>query len=304
MARRSKIILEYRKYELPPHFPIRLISGDKWHISDIPSGVLHFHNCMEIGLCESGGGSLRFTAGDISVISSDTPHTTYSDPGTASKWSYLFVDPEELLLPFFPLNMLPHAELFQGILHGYRNLFSLARFPVIHRLAWQIVQEMGSGQLNYEISVRGLFLSLITELMRAVSALPGSGSTYSAIPIAPALQYMERHYMENFTMRVPADLCHMSPSHFRRVFGHIMGTGPLEHLTQIRIAKACTLLRMTEDSILHISEQVGFGSLSSFNRHFSAIHGESPTKWRKRMNVNQSVSILRYSGWLVPPPSG
>lgn len=313
MARHAKTIIEYRCYDLPPHFPILLLSGDIWHISDIPSGVLHFHNCLEIGLCESDNGTLvfqdrllHFAAGDITVISSDMPHSTYSAPGTASKWAYLFVDPEELLRPFFPLDMLPNSDLFRSVLHGYRNILSRGRFPALYELAWQVVNEMHTKQLNYEISVRGLFLALMTELMRVCSAVPAddaAGKDQGAFPIVPALEYISEHYMDDFPMDVLAKVCHMSSSHFRRVFGQIMGTGPLEHLIRMRVSKACTLLRMTEDSILHISEQVGFHSLSSFNRHFSAMIGEPPSLWRRHMNANQNVSILKYTGWLVPPPS-
>lgn len=311
MARHPNTVVEYRDYSLPPHFPIILICGDQWRISDVPAGVLHFHNCLEIGLCESDRGtlafqdeSLPFTEGDITVISSDVPHTTYSAPGTASKWTYLFVDPEELLRPFFPLDMLPNAELFRGVLHGCRDIFPQERCPAVFRLAWQIVSEMRARRMNYEISVRGLFLALMTELMRLRGTAPAAAEDQNAgFPIAPALQYISEHYMDDFPTDLLAGLCHMSPSHFRRVFGEIMGTGPLEHLIRTRISKACTLLRMTEDSVLHISEQVGFRSLSSFNRHFSALMGEPPLLWRKRMNANQNVSVLKYSGWLVPPTS-
>ena len=48
MGRHSKTVIEYRSYEFPPHFPLRVIAGEEWRISDVPSGVLHFHNCLEI----------------------------------------------------------------------------------------------------------------------------------------------------------------------------------------------------------------------------------------------------------------
>lgn len=56
MGRHSKTVIEYRSYEFPPHFPLRVIAGEEWRISDVPSGVLHFHNCLEIGICESDSG--------------------------------------------------------------------------------------------------------------------------------------------------------------------------------------------------------------------------------------------------------
>ena len=47
MAKSKRAVTEYRSYYLPTHFPVLLLSGDYWKISDIPSGSLHFHNCLE-----------------------------------------------------------------------------------------------------------------------------------------------------------------------------------------------------------------------------------------------------------------
>lgn len=48
MSRPPRTVIEYRNYELPADFPIQMLSGENWRISDVPSGVLHFHNCLEI----------------------------------------------------------------------------------------------------------------------------------------------------------------------------------------------------------------------------------------------------------------
>ncbi|MFR2116184.1 MAG: helix-turn-helix transcriptional regulator [Subdoligranulum sp.] len=93
----------------------------------------------------------------------------------------------------------------------------------------------------------------------------------------------------------------MSESHFRRVFRELVGMGPLDYLNRTRIAKACSLLRMTDDSILTISEKVGFGSMSSFNRHFYEVMGTAPSDWRRATGTGIGTSILKYSGWLRPP---
>ena len=60
MARQKNTVIEYRDYNLPTYFPILLLTGEVWRISDIPSQRLHFHNCFEIGLCESDGGFMKF----------------------------------------------------------------------------------------------------------------------------------------------------------------------------------------------------------------------------------------------------
>ena len=59
MARPKSPVTEYRSYYLPMQFPVKLLSGDHWKISDIPSKRLHFHNCLEIGICHSGSGYME-----------------------------------------------------------------------------------------------------------------------------------------------------------------------------------------------------------------------------------------------------
>lgn len=303
----AKTVVEFRSYDLPPHFPMILIAGEEWHISDVPSPTLHFHNCLEIGLCESDSGIMQFSdgqklpfrAGDVTVIAGDVPHTTWSSPGLSSKWSYLFVNAEDLLRPFFPIDALPNAQLLRGTLSNWYGIFPAEQFPALAMYAQAMQREMQGRALNYEISVRGLFLSFMTELMR-VRSENNTAAASPFLPIAPALEYVNHHYMENFPIDVLASKCNMSSSHFRRVFREIMGVGALEHLNCTRIQKACSLLRMTESSILTISEMVGFSSLSSFNRHFHAMRGVSPTEWR-RSEGNTGTQILKYSGWLTPP---
>lgn len=147
MPRQPRAVIEYRNYELSAEFPIQLLSGEQWRISDVPAGVLHFHNCLEIGLCESDGGTLGFQdeqrpfhAGDVTVIAGDVPHTTWSDPGTASKWSYLFLNPEELLHPFS--YALPYDAGYQPALQGHYYILPEAEYPVAGSLVRIMMREM------------------------------------------------------------------------------------------------------------------------------------------------------------------
>lgn len=97
MPRKKKPVIEYRHYSLPIQFPVLLLSGDRWRISDIKSEHLHFHNHLEIGICYSDSGIMEikgeavpFKAGDITFLPRFLPHTTYSSKDSASLWSYLF----------------------------------------------------------------------------------------------------------------------------------------------------------------------------------------------------------------------
>ncbi len=60
MAKHVRTITECRNYYLAPHFPVLLLTGEHWKISNVPSDRLHFHNCLEIGICHSDSGCMEF----------------------------------------------------------------------------------------------------------------------------------------------------------------------------------------------------------------------------------------------------
>ncbi len=111
--------------------------------------------------------------------------------------------------------------------------------------------------------------------------------------------------MQQFTIEYLAQICHWSPTHFRRVFHELMGTSPLDYVNNTRIMKSCGLLRSTETSILDISEMVGFHSVSSFNRCFSKVMQMSPREYRKQTKQNDLLATNRtvqeYAGWMFRP---
>ncbi|AIQ45057.1 AraC family transcriptional regulator [Paenibacillus sp. FSL R7-0273] len=313
MPRKKKPVIEYRHYSLPIQFPVLLLSGDRWRISDIKSEHLHFHNHLEIGICYSDSGIMEikgeavpFKAGDITFLPRFLPHTTYSSKDSASLWSYLFFSPEELFQHSFKSaysSFEPNLWRVQG-----RNcVLSRELHPKVYYLATSIVEELKQQRPYYQESAYGLLQSLYIELLRIYSAnelLAGQESEQALkgdFVISPALEYITKHYMTPITIDFLAELCHLSTTHFRRKFHEIMGTAPLDFLTSTRIEEACKQLKSTDDSILSISEQVGFHSISSFNRCFSRLMGTSPKEWRKGAQSeaqSAKASILEFTGWV------
>lgn len=319
MPKPKSTITEYRNYYLPLHFPVLLLSGDYWKISDIPSGRLHFHNCLEIGICHSDHGTMEFYGealpfkeGDITVIPRNVPHTTYSAPGAASHWSYLMLDPGELFGGLLP-DAWSNYDLSAYRFKNYQFILEKNKYPDVYHLLLRIIRELEEQKPGYQISAKGLLLSLYIEFYRIQninsSEVDGGGiinvlNHDNRLAIAPALDYIEKNYMQSFTMEYLADLCHLSATHFRRLFHDIIGTSPLDFVNNTRITKACNFLRSTEESILNISEMVGFRSVSSFNRYFIKIMQMSPREYRKEMVQTdrnaQNRSVLEYAGWMYP----
>lgn len=313
MPRKKKPVIEYRHYSLPINFPVLLLSGERWRISDIKSEHLHFHNHLEIGICYSDGGIMEikgeavpFKAGDVTILPRYLPHTTYSSPGTASLWSYLFFSPEELFQPSLK-SAYSSFEPNLWRVQGKNCILNKQQYPKVHSLATSVVEELKQQNPYYQESAYGLLLSLYIELLRIHSTnetLTEQETEHNLkgdFVISPALEYITKNYMTPITIDYLAELCHLSTTHFRRKFHEIMGTAPLDFLSSTRIEEACKQLKSTDDSILSISEQAGFHSISSFNRSFSRLMGTSPKEWRKGAQSeaqSAKASILEFTGWV------
>ena len=304
MARPKRTVLEYRNYELPPEFPVLLLTGDHWHISPVPGKHLHIHNCLEIGLCHSSGGTMvfgsqrvHFSSGDVTCIARNVPHTTWSDPEQASRWSYLFLDPDALLGPdgLRRIGGLKDAGYFLSSCH---LLLHPDQHPWAGRYVQDIAEELISRPPGCQESVRGLFTALLIRMLRVYSKEETETvqDAYTSA-ISPALDYIHENYMQEFPQQKLSEICHMSPTHFRRLFKEQIGTSPLSFLHQTRILKSCTLLRSSGLSVTEIAGRVGYNSLSSYNRHFAASMGCTPMVWRKTAGDSSRPSLLTFSGW-------
>lgn len=316
MTKKVRPVIEYRVYELALDFPVLLLDGDTWRISNVKSNRLHFHNCLEIGICHSDSGILQvqdeplhYQAGDVTCIPQHIPHTTYSSPGTTSLWSYIFVDLRELLRDL--IHTQENFEMTSFSLHHYEFLFGEQRYPKVHFLVHCILSELREEKTNYQMTVKALFITLFYEYLRIFSlkALEDTREptkNRNPLLITPALNYINTNYMNRITIDDLSEMCHLSTTHFRRQFNTIMGTSPLNFINTTRIDRAATLLLTTQQAVLSIAEAVGFSSVSSFNRYFSRIVGLTPREYRNRhlqgAMTTKRHRILQYSGWVVPDP--
>ncbi len=304
MARPRRTVLEYRSYELPAEFPIMALSGERWRISAVPAQHLHFHNCLEIGICHSAGGTMMFDrqrvpfhAGDVTCIARNVPHTTWSDAGERSLWSYLFLDPDALLgdSALGEYANLPDSRRF---LSDCNLILSPAAHPWAAPLVLELIDELTRCLPGYQVCVRGLCTALLMNLLRVYGQDGGETVRDPYIhALAPAFSYIHDHYMQEFPQEILAEACHLSPTHFRRLFKEQTGTSPLNFLHQTRILKSCSLLRSSVRSITEIAGMVGYNTLSSYNRHFSSAMGCTPTVWRRTEGNNLRPSLLTFSGW-------
>lgn len=317
MSKKKKPKMEFRYYQMPAGSPILALLGQKWVQSygrDID--YLHFHNYLEIGYCYEGCGDLtlgeqdlRFLGNQFTVIPKNYPHTTNSDKGTVSKWEYLFIDTESFLRDFYQeggSNTKKTERMIQKI-YSRAVLKNVEDSPKIAGMIRQILEIMRNTEEFYIDEAKGILAALLVNIARENSAQRVDTEAHDDMaervttPISHALDYITLHYMEPLKIEDLAKWCHISETHFRRIFSSYMNMSPLEYINLVRIQTACEYLKKTDSSVSDIAHKCGFSTMSTFNRNFKQVMGVSPCEWRKRPE-NYEQQILKFEihseeGW-------
>src|SRR4051812_10430003 len=91
---------------------------------------------------------------------------------------------------------------------------------------------------------------------------------------------MDRGYADPLDIQALARIAFVSEAHFIRTFRATFGETPHRYLQRRRVERAMFLLRQTDRSVTDVCFDVGFTSLGTFSRTFSAIVGQSPSEYR------------------------
>ncbi len=309
MSKKKKQPAEFRFYELPQDEPVLALMGNKWiQVYGENIDNQHFHNLFEIGLCHYGEGDLvleedfyRFAPGMISCIPANFLHVTRSDAGVPAFWEYLYIDPEEILKANGKKSIAETRELIEAI---NRNAFFIRTEdnPMLVTLVRAIFEEMQDKAQYHQECVKGMAYALLFEIARFNSKNSVNNNIKaSGLQLESAIDYVELHYQSAFKIADLAAQCHMSETHFRRIFQEKMNMTPIEYVNFVRVKKACELIDKTDISMEEVAEKVGFITSSTFNRNFRKIIGTSPYQWKKRPD-NHEGKLLEYKisalrGW-------
>lgn len=94
----------------------------------------------------------------------------------------------------------------------------------------------------------------------------------------------DRRYAEPLDLAALAAAAGCSRHHFLRSFAAAYGETPGRYLTRRRVERATDLLRCTTLTVTEVCMLVGFTSLSSFTRRFTALVGVSPSAYRASLD--------------------
>lgn len=263
---------------------------------------MHAHEYAELVIVLGGNGQ-HLTAqgeqpllpGDAFVISGNTRHGFKDARGL--RLCNLQYDPEIFLsgrpglekMPgfhalFCPASAKEIMPCFDGRLH-----LGPEQLAYVTSLLATLKSEFDGETEGREVIIEGVFLLLVTYLSRLCSRQAQDCVTPS-LRLANVISHVQKHYREPLRIEELARIAHLSPSQFQRTFKRIYGTTPQKYVRQVRLYKACELLKDPDLDITSIAYETGFASSSFFTTQFKGAMGETPTQYRRKVQELQPAA--------------
>jgi AraC-like DNA-binding protein/ligand-binding sensor protein len=139
---------------------------------------------------------------------------------------------------------------------------------------------LGSRQYAALIRLLDTFAKHLASCSEAL-LLHGPGQASPAM--SQARSFIEEHFEEELSLASVARVVNMSATYFSEKFKEATGINFVEFVARTRIEKVRHLLQNPNLRISEIAFEVGFQSLSQFNRTFRQIVGESPRAYREKL---------------------
>ena len=103
--------------------------------------------------------------------------------------------------------------------------------------------------------------------------------------VGAALNQLHAHPAHAWTLDELANEAHTSRSVLAERFQHLVGSSPMQYLTQWRMLLAANLLTRSNAPLARIAEDVGYQTDTAFSRAFRREFGAPPATWRRSQSA-------------------
>jgi len=256
-------------------------------------GLNHFHPTIEINYlhdCDMvysfSGNEAKLKQGHLCVFWAAYPHRAVST--TSDGWmTNAYVSLSEFLRWQIPSNLSNY--LLSGAVLVTKDVFESDRI-MAERWSREIDQFSDNWQRLHVMEIQCRLNRLAIEGWDVLVA-PDKVPPTKMLGGKAVLQFekMMRFITENFSEKISvADVAEaggISANYAMTLFNKILGHTIKDYITDIRIHHSKMALTETNDKILTIAMDCGFGSLSTFYDTFQRKLGVSPAAFRKSRNV-------------------
>jgi AraC-like DNA-binding protein/ligand-binding sensor protein len=148
--------------------------------------------------------------------------------------------------------------------------------------AWFNTRVLSRSEHDAIVKLLEIFASHLSELSNQIAVQQENAEPPM---ITKARQYIQENQEEDLTLGQVAKAVNASSFYFCKMFKKATGLNFTEYVSRVRIESAKNLLLNPNLRISEIAYQVGFQSLTHFNRVFKKIVGEAPTEYRSKLKV-------------------
>jgi AraC-like DNA-binding protein/quercetin dioxygenase-like cupin family protein len=280
----------------------RLRVADYFRVPELPVVVLampdqnalavHRHEFAELTIITAGSashvtaqGRYPIGAGDAFFIPPEQPHG-FADVRGLSLVNVLFL-PKRMPETSDEVRRMTGWQALFELEPKYRDAQGFAghlRLPPekLERVA-ALTRELEAETKRYVPGgvalVEALFMQLVVQLARSYGA-HASPAGRRFLTVQKAIRHIEEKHADAIELSVLAKKAGMSLSTFKRAFKAVTGTSPIDYLLQVRLVRACHLLRDADKTVTEAALAAGFSDSNYFARQFRARMGSTPREWR------------------------
>lgn len=260
--------------------------------SDYPNAPLHWHYYSEILYIIKGSISITcnnqkevLNEGDLCYIYPLQLHETSDVNGIPAEYAVLRFDVHTLNIP--PVYLAKFYDYFIRNTREEDFCIILRNDQLDRALMMRYIQDMvkefRSKEEFYSLQIQAHLHTLLIEIAKKTEKKSGAAQqkrTDTDFSFYHILEYIDTHSGEPLEIQELANMCHMSYSHFAKLFRENYGRSCKEYITYIRLNKAQDFLLHTDYDINYIALETGFFDCSHFIRTYKKWKGITPKQER------------------------
>ncbi len=276
---------------LDPAFPFHLTCGNGFTMEhyENDTSYMHRHHCLELNLCLNGQGryyigeqEYPIETGDLFIINDLEYHQAINLSGNM-KLLVLVFTPDMILKESADYNLI---RTFYEWKRGFQHRITAAEEAAA--LMLEMEREYREKKIGYQTILKATLLKLLALLYRSFAETESSAAQVRRFQtayntLAPAIFYIEQHLREPITLAQLAEAVSLNANYFSGLFSSLMGIRVSEYILQKRLKYAAGLLVSTDQSVLSVAMESGFGNISYFNRVFRKQFALTPGQYRKQI---------------------
>lgn len=266
----------------------------------LPSVPLHWHDEMEFIYVTGGSGivtisSVPYTVkpGDIVVVLPQIVHSIKRHPDRQLEYF-------NILFRFSLLNAsendICYRKYFKPLYDHTKSVpVFLGEGTALNRQIrphLSYLTETREGRdVEDELMVKSSLFAVISHLSRHSYPVSNSELTLQNTydKLKKVLLHVQEHYETDISVSAAANMCGFSSSYFMKLFKDLTGKSFSQYLKNYRLEMAAKQLADGDEKIIHIASDAGFRNLSYFTRAFTDKYGVSPSAYRKKNKMINTI---------------